>query len=484
MVHGQLGNRDAAAEAMRELLAVYPGFPDHAREEIEKFFFAQPDHAEHVLDGLRKAGLALPEDLEAGAPAATRTAASTPGSGQARADEGFWVAVLPFTASGSSPALAALADGLSESIVTGLSRFSYLRVIARSSTMRYAGEAVDVRAVGQQLGARYVMEGSLRQAGSMLRTTVQLVDAETGAHLWADTYTRPFDPAEVFGLQDDLVPRIVSTVADWYGVLPHSMSEAVRSTPLDRLSPYEALLRAFGYFERVTPAEHAVARLILERAVAEAPANGAAWAMLSMLYGEEHRFDFSAGPDPLGRALQAARRAVEASPSSHMSHLALAQAHYFRKEFAAFRSAAERAVTQNPLDGATVEYLAHLLAFSGDWARGRELGDRARQLNPNHPAWYWALPLLDAYRQGDYLGALALAPKSVMPGQYFSQALFAAVHGQLGDREAAREAVRQVLALRPDFATIVRDQFGRWYLPELVEQLIDGLRKAGLTIRR
>jgi tetratricopeptide (TPR) repeat protein len=125
-----------------------------------------------------------------------------------------------------------------------------------------------------------------------------------------------------------------------------------------------------------------------------------------------------------------------------------------------------------------------LLAFSGDWERGRELGDRARQLNPNHPAWYWALPLLDAYRQGDYLGALALAPKSVMPGQYFSQALFAAVHGQLGDREAAREAVRQVLALRPDFATIVRDQFGRWYLPELVEQLIDGLRKAGLKIRR
>ncbi len=340
-----------------------------------------------------------------------------PSSGQARADEGFWVAVLPFKYSGPDAALTTLAEGLSEEIVTGLSRFSYLRVIARSSTSRYGDQAVDVRTVGQQLGAHYVMEGSLRQAGASLRVAVQVVDATSGAHLWAETYNRAFDPAEIFTLQDDLVPRIVSTVADWYGVLPHSMSEAVRSKPIDQLSPYEALLRAFGYYERVTPEEHAVARPILERAVKEAPGHGAAWAMLSMLYGEEHRFEFNVEPDPLGRALLAARRAVETAPSSHVSYLALAQAHYFRKEFEAFRSAAERAVAQNPLDGATVEYLGHLLAFSGNWERGRELGDRARQLNANHPSWYWALPLLDADRAGDYQAARALAPKAPMPGQ-------------------------------------------------------------------
>jgi len=403
-------------------------------------------------------------------------------SGKARADEGFWVAVLPFKYSGPDAALTTLAEGLSEEIVTGLSRFSYLRVIARSSTSRYGDQAVDVRTVGQQLGARYVMEGSLRQAGASLRVAVQLVDASSGAHLWAETYNRAFDPAEIFTLQDDLVPRIVSTVADWYGVLPHSMSEAVRSKPIDQLSPYEALLRAFGYYERVTPEEHAVARPILERAVKEAPGHGAAWAMLSMLYGEEYRFEFNVEPNPLGRALLAARRAVETAPSSHVSYLALAQAHYFRKEFEAFRSAAERAVAQNPLDGATVEYLGHLLAFSGNWERGRELGDRARQLNANHPSWYWALPLLDAYRAGDYEAARALAPKAQMPGQYYSHALFAAVYGQLGDLDVAREEVRQVLALRPDFAEIAREQFGRWYLPDLVERLIDGLRKAGLEL--
>jgi serine/threonine protein kinase len=235
-------------------------------------------------------------------------------SGAARRAEGFWVAVLPFRHRGSDPTIDALAEGLTEEIVTGLSRFSYLRIIARSSTERYASGAVDVREIGQELGARYVMEGSLRQAGSQVRVAVQLVDATTGAHLWAETYNRPFEADRIFDLQDDLVPRIVSTVADWYGILPHSMSQALRSKSIDQLSPYEALLRAFGYYERVTPEEHAVARPILERAVAEAPGDSAAWAMLSMLYGEEHRFGFNALPDPLGRSLQAARRAGAAAP--------------------------------------------------------------------------------------------------------------------------------------------------------------------------
>ena len=104
--------------------------------------------------------------------------------------------------------------------MTGLSRFSYLRVIARSSTLRHSYGEVDVRTVGKELGARYVMEGSLRQAGSRLRTAVQLLDASTGAHRWAETYDSIFRPGESFTLQDDLVPRIVSTVADTYGILP------------------------------------------------------------------------------------------------------------------------------------------------------------------------------------------------------------------------------------------------------------------------
>lgn len=378
---GHLGRRSEAEAAVRDLLALDPEFAAHARSNIESWHFAS-GLMEPLLEGLRKAGLEVLPEKRTAAPAPGHARSSAADSGAARAEEGFWVAVLPFKYSGASADLAALAEGFTEDIVTGLSRFSYLKVIARSSTSRYANELVDVRTAGRELGARYVMEGNLRQAGGKLRLAVQLVDAVSGAHLWAENYERTFSPDAVFELQDDLVPRIVSTVADWYGILPHSMSEAVRSKPVDQLSPYEALLRGFGYYERVTPEEHAVVRPVLERAVDQAPGHAAAWAMLSMLYGEEHRFGFNAEPDSLDRSLRAAQRAAEAAPSSHFSHLALAQAHYFRKEFEAFRNAAERAVALNPRDGATVEYLGHLLAFAGDWERGCDLGERARDLNP------------------------------------------------------------------------------------------------------
>ncbi len=108
-------------------------------------------------------------------------------SSTAHQDEGFWVAVLPFKCSAGSADLMALAEGMTEEIVTGMSRFSYLRVISRSSTTRYAEGAIDVRTIGQEVGARYVMEGSLRSAGGQLRVAVQLVDASTSANLWAET---------------------------------------------------------------------------------------------------------------------------------------------------------------------------------------------------------------------------------------------------------------------------------------------------------
>jgi adenylate cyclase len=122
-------------------------------------------------------------------PASSSAPRATPAadSGAARGAEGFWVAVLPFRQKGSDPRVEALAEGITEEIVTGLARFSYLRVIAPSSTRKYSNESADVRAIGRELGARFVMEGSLRQAGSRLRVGVQLIDAVSGAHLWPET---------------------------------------------------------------------------------------------------------------------------------------------------------------------------------------------------------------------------------------------------------------------------------------------------------
>jgi len=404
------------------------------------------------------------------------------GSGAARAEEGFWVAVLPFKYSGANAELTALAEGLSEDIVTGLSRFSYLRVIARSSTLRYAREAVDVRAVGKQLGARYVMEGSLRQAGSMLRIAVQLVDASSGAHLWAETYDCTFRPEEIFALLDDVVPRIVSTVADPYGVLPHTMSEALRNRDPERLTPYEAVLRSFAHFPRLFAEEHAAARAGLERAVQQAPGYSDGWAMLSLLVREEYTHAFNVRPDPIGRAFAAARRAVEAAPSNHLAYHALASAQFFRREFQAFRNSAERAIALNPMDGFTAAYMGFLIAYAGDWDRGCALSEWARRLNPHHPGWYWFPSFFDAYRKGDYRGALGVALKVNMPGFWRTNLALAVAYGQLGEREAASNAIRELLAVRPDFPAVAREELGKFWDPELVEHLIDGLRKAGLEI--
>src|SRR5438874_970619 len=474
-VCGHLGRHAEAAAAVRDLLALDPEFAAHARSNVGTWHFAS-GLMDPILEGLRKAGLAIPENGSSDTPRRNETTtakANRAKSGMdaeaARTDEGFWVAVLPFKYSGSNADLTSLAEGLTEDIVTGLSRFSYLKVIARSSTGRYANESVDIRSAGKELGARYVMEGSLRQAGAKLRLAVQLVDAVSGAHLWAENYERIFSPDAVFELQDELVPRIVSTIADHYGVLAHSMSESLRSKAPEQLSPYEAVLRSFGYYERPTPDEHATVRVGLERAVQQLPGYADGWAMLSIIYGEEYKYGFNARPDPLGRALEAARRATDAASSNHFAYLALAATLFFLKEFEAFRSAAERAVTLNPMDSGTIAYLGTLISLAGDWERGCALVDRAIQLNPKRPGWYWFPAFYNAYRKSDYRGALNVAVKINMPRFYATHLVTAAAYGQLGERDAASKALRELLVLWPDFGVSAREEMGKWFEPDLAE---------------
>jgi TolB-like protein len=403
-------------------------------------------------------------------------------SSRARTDDGFWIALLPLKLSDADADLADRAMALVEEIVTGLSRFSYLRVISLSSTSRYAGKPVDVRTAGKELGARYVIEGSLRHAGARVRIAVQLVDSDSGAHLWAETYDRPFSNEAVFDLFDDVVPQIVSTIADTHGVLPRSMSEALRTRDPSRLSPYEAVLRSFAHFQRVTAEEHAPARAALERAVQRAPNYPDAWAMLSLIYKEEFTHRFNLLPDPLDRALVAAQRAVERAPSNHLAYHALASVQFFRKELDAFQISTARAVALNPMDGFTLAYLGFLTAYAGDWERGGVLSAKARSLNPHHPGWYWFVPCFDAYRKGEYKVSLEFAYKVNMPGFWRTQLAIAANSGQLGQQAAANEALQTLLIQRPDIATLPREELAIWWQPEMVEHLIVGLSKAGLEV--
>ena len=477
--YGQLGERESARKAVGELLAIRPEFGKTAREEFGKWH--EPELVEHFLDGLRKAGLAVPEKGSPPKSASTPSAAAD-ASGAARADEGFWVAVLPFQHTAASPELSALAEGMSEEIVAGLARFSYLRVISRSSTLRYAGETADGRAVGKELGARYVLDGSLRQAGARLRIAVQLADTGTGAQLWSETYDQDFRSDAVFEVQDALVPRIVSTVGDMHGVLPRSMSDALRHRAPDSLSPREALLRSFGYFERVTPEDLAASRSALETAVRKEPAFADAWAMLGLLDVQDYAQGFGLQASSLESGFDAARRAVDLAPTSPLAHFALAQALFFRKELEKFRHEAERTVSLNPMDGSSIALVGEMLGHSGEWERALALTRRARQLNPHHPGWYWYVDFYDAYRRRDYLAARNVALKFGATNHWGAHLLMAAACAQLGDREEAAAAVREAVRLRPSVAETFANDAKKWFDPGFAAQLIDGLRKAGLDV--
>src|SRR6266705_880242 len=225
-------------------------------------------------------------------------------------DEELWVAVLPFKSSDDAE-MESFAGGLGEDITTGLSRFRYLSVVASAAAARLKGEAGDERALGAKLGARYVLEGSIRKGGSGIRVSAQLIDTQTGAQLWAETYNRDLRASSIFAAQDDVAARIVATVADSYGVLVHSMRAAIRQKDDADLTPVEWEFQYFAYREQITPSAHAALRSRLERAVGRDDRQSDLWACLAQIHLDAYAFGFQGDATSLDRALAAARRGVE-----------------------------------------------------------------------------------------------------------------------------------------------------------------------------
>ena len=397
-------------------------------------------------------------------------AVSTSGSEPAAGPRSFWIAVAPLKYTGSGAELSALSEGLAEEIVAGLSRFSYLRVLTKESVA----------------GARYLIEGSLRQAGSQLRATVQLADTATGARLWAETYTRSYSPDAIFDIQDSLVAPIVATVADWNGVLVHNMWMELRDRDPRTFTPYEALLRSSGFGQLLTPEEYQVAVTILTRATEEDPNHSGCLEMLGHVHAYGYLFSFGghdSGNDSRDRSLYYARRAVAADSSNHRAFYTLALAHSCRKEIAAFRSAGERAIALNPLDGQVMAHIGMWTAYSGDWERGCDLVKRAMKLNARHPGWYWYPLAHEAYRRNDIAQALEYALRLNTPGLFWTHELLARVYARLGNRAAASQALQDLIALRPDFPAHARREFERFFVEgSFVDQMLDGLCLAGLKI--
>jgi TolB-like protein/tetratricopeptide (TPR) repeat protein len=372
----------------------------------------------------------------------------------------FLLAVLPFKCTGSTGETNSFAEGLTEEIAAGLARFGYLRVVRGEN------------------GARYFLDGALRQAGSKLRTTVRLVDSTSGETLWTETYEQPFEPDALFDLQDYLVPRVVSTIADCRGILPRSIGEALRSRDTDEMEPGHAVFRTCAYLDRMSAEEHAIARTSLERATQTAPGDAQCWAMLALVYKDEFARGFNPGGNSSDRAFAAAQRAVETGPNNHLSYLAFASTLFFRKDFQAFRAAADRALELNPIDGFSIGMLGALIAYSGEWGLGCALAERAHDLNPHRPGRYWFGHLFNAYRKRDYTSAVEIATRIDMPQFWQTHLALAAAMGQLGEIEKARDSLNALEGCWPGFRAVAQDELSRWWDKALVEHLLEGIRKA------
>src|SRR5881392_2255848 len=416
----------------------------------------------------------LPEKLRR---AKQQTAPSTATRG-----EELWVAVLPFKSSGDAE-MESFANGLGEVITTGLSRFRYLSVVASASAARLKGEAGDERALGAKLGARYVLEGSIRKGGSGIRVSAQLVDTRTGAQLWAETYNRDLQTSTIFAAQDDVAARIVATVADSYGVLVHSMRAAIRQKDDVDLTPVEWQFQYFAYREQITPAAHAALKSRLERAVERDNRQSDLCACLAQVYVDEYAFGFQSDATSLDRALAAARRAVELDRANQVALVALAQVHFFRQDLAAFGPAAERAIALNPLNTDALGILGLQIVHTGEFERGTAIVRRAMELNANHAGWMHFAPLWDHFHKGEYEQALECANRVDVPGLFWPYLVMASACGHLGRRAEAASAVRDLLALDPEFAGHARSNIGSWHFASgLMDPILDGLRKAGLAI--
>ena len=392
------------------------------------------------------------------------------------------VAVLPFKTRSGDAELESFAEGLTEEITAGLSQFRHLVVVSSSAAADFHGRS-DARQVGKELDARFVLEGSIRRAGSSIRVSVQLLDAGTGAHLWAERVNRDLDATDIFEVQDELTDRIVATVADSSGVLTRTLAALVKAKPADTLTADESVLLTFAYWEQVRPDLHAEVRAALERAVKQEPRHAEARACLSRVYLDEHRFGFNVLPDTLDRALQTGRKAVELDATSQNAYRSLAEAHYYRREFTSFLPAAERVLALNPRDTNNIAMTGQLMAYgSGDWAKGCAVSKRVMEMNPHHAGWLNFMFVWDHIRKSEYEQALEFAEKINMPGYWGATAALAAIHGHLGNVEAARTHLQTFLAVLPMPPQFLRQEMLKWCSAEVIGPFMAGMRKAGFDV--
>ncbi|CDX39746.1 Adenylate cyclase [Mesorhizobium plurifarium] len=388
------------------------------------------------------------------------------------------VAVLPFSNLSGDPQQEYFADGMVDDIITGLARIKWLFVIARNSTLSYKGRAVDVKQVGRELGVRYVLEGSVRKAGGSVRVTAQVIDASTGAHVWAERYDR--DSEDIFALQDEIALAAVGAIAP--SVRKAEIERVKRKRP-DSLDAYDLVLQAQPDVDSGMPKQVTRALVLLDRAIALEPTYALAHGNAAMCH---HCLFLRAGLQEINRAASV-RHARSAIVHGQDDALALTWAGFSigmdAHDRAAAFAALEAALAISPSSALTYILGSVMLGWSGEAERAIEWSEQGMRLSP-FDSWAWAAfdaQAMSHLLRGRYEEACRAAYKSVQanPAHSITYVQLAAALAKLGRLDEARAAAARVIELQPAFR-YSRQFAGVNCAPALAEVLGGALRIAGL----
>ncbi|MGX5803382.1 adenylate/guanylate cyclase domain-containing protein [Bradyrhizobium sp. Arg314] len=417
--------------------------------------------------------------LQVGSAGTKAAATSETATSRSSAPPKLSIAVLPFANMSGDAEQDYFADGISEDIITALSKLSQLFVIARNSSFTFKGQNVHVQEVGTKLGVRHVLEGSVRKSGNRVRITAQLIDATSGGHLWAERFDR--DLTDIFAVQDDVTQQIV-------GALALNLTEGERQ----RLAPehprnteaYDCFLRGRELWHRLTKETNVAARDLLQRAIELDPKFASAHAFLALTHGLDYLNRWSASPpESMAQAEEAATRAVTLDDSDPWAHWALAIVKLYTRRHDEAINEAERAIVLNPNFAEGHVILGEALHYSGRSEEALESFARAKTLNPYFPDVLLHFQASALFQLGRYEEAVDLLTQRLARNAVtdVSRALLAASYGRLGRFAEARAAWQEVLRVNPDYSLEYRRKVLPYKNPADFELMVDGLRKAGVV---
>jgi TolB-like protein/Flp pilus assembly protein TadD len=386
------------------------------------------------------------------------------------------IAVLPFANMSGDPEQEYFADGISEDIITGLSKLRWFFVIARNSSFIYKGKAIDVKRVARELGVRYVLEGSVRKSGNRVRITAQLIDASTGNHIWADRYDG--DLTDIFALQDEITKKVVATIE------PKLLeAESIRSqnrSPED-IGAWDMVMQANSQFWRVTKADSEAAIAMLTRAVERYPDYAPAHSMLAFMLFWSSYLIFIEPRTEQARSLAA--RAAQLDDSDPWAHLALGFAAFIMCRSEEAVEEYERAIDLNPNFAAAHGYLGWALAVAGQSDRAIPHIEEAMRMSPHDPqnAIFNAGLAVAHYLAGRYIEAVGFARKALQQHYGFigGHRIYIASLAQAGRIDEAHAALARMKEIQPEVSIAWIKQYVP-YPPGPMAHYLEGMLKAGL----